>query len=71
MEAVRLLGMGVSNLQTQLPVQQSLFATEQDDRDSKLDQVADQIRSRFGTTSLRRATTVQHDAVHKPLPRPE
>lgn len=63
--------MGVSNLQKQQPVQQSLFAEEQDERDTILDQVADQIRSRFGTASLRRASTVQHKADHKPLPRPE
>ena len=44
---VRLLGMGVSNLQKQQPVQQSLFAEDHDERDSKLDQVADQIRNRF------------------------
>ena len=69
--AVRLLGMGFSNLQKQQPVQQSLFAEEQDGRDTRLDQVADKIRSRFGTTALRRASTVQHEADHKPLPRPE
>ncbi len=68
---VRLLGMGVSNLQKQQPVQQSLFAEDHEERDSKLDQVADQIRNRFGTTSLRRASTVQHKAEHKPHPRPE
>ncbi len=68
---VRLLGMGVSNLQGPAPVQQSLFAEVQDERDTKLDEVADQIRSRFGSTSLRRASTVQHDAEHKPLPRPD
>ena len=68
---VRLLGMGVSNLHAKSPVQQSLFAEEEDDRDAKLDAVADQIRSRFGTASLCRASTVQHNAEHKPLPRPE
>ena len=68
---VRLLGMGVSNLQGQSPVQQSLFAEHQDERGTKLDEVADQIRSRVGSTSLRRASTVQHDAEHKPLPRPD
>jgi DNA polymerase-4 len=68
---VRLLGMGVSNLQQPKPVQQSLFAEEQNDRDTKLDDVADQIRNRFGTNSLRRASTVQHNAEHKPHPRPE
>ena len=65
---VRLLGMGVSNLRKQQPVQQSLFTEEQDERDARLDQVADQIRSRFGKTSLRRASTVQHNAEHQPRP---
>jgi len=68
---VRLLGMGVSHLQTKRPVQQSLFAEVQDERDTRLDQVADSIRNRFGSASLRRASTVQHNAEHKPLPRPE
>ena len=68
---VRLLGMGVSNLQKQRPVQQCLFAEEQDERDTRLDQVADTIRNRFGTASLRRASTVQHNAEHKPRPRPD
>jgi DNA polymerase IV len=44
---VRLLGMGVSNLQKQQPIQQTLLAEDHDERDSKLDQVADQIRNRF------------------------
>ena len=68
---VRLIGMGVSNLQKQRPVQQSLFAEEQDERDTRLDQVADTIRNRFGSASLRRASTVQHDAEHQPRPRPD
>ncbi len=68
---VRLLGMGVSNLQKQRPVQQSLFAEEQDKRDTKLDLVADKIRNRFGTTALRRASTVHHEAEYKPPPSPE
>ncbi|HQZ64212.1 MAG TPA: DNA polymerase IV [Planctomycetaceae bacterium] len=68
---VRLLGMGVSNLQKQRPVQQSLFAEEQDEKDTRLDQVADTIRNRFGSASLRRASTVQHNAEHKPRPRSE
>jgi len=69
--AVRLLGMGVSNLQKQIPVQQSLFAEAQDERDSRLDQVADTIRNRFGSAALRRASTVQHNAEHKPRPQPD
>jgi DNA polymerase-4 len=61
---VRLLGMGISNLQPPNPVQQTLFAEEQNERDAKLDNVADQIRNRFGTTLLRRASTVQNTAKH-------
>ena len=68
---VRLLGMGVSSLTGQSSVQRGLFDEVADERDTKLDQVADRIRSRFGATSLRRASTVQHNALHKPLPRPE
>jgi len=68
---VRLLGMGVSQLTHQAAVQQSLFAKEADDRDKKLDKVADLIRDRFGKASLRRASTVQHKAEHRPLPRPD
>ncbi len=69
---VRLIGMGVSNLQPTQAVQRSLFDdAETDDRGAKLDAVADQIRNRFGNTSLRRASTFQHKAEHKPRPRPE
>lgn len=41
------------------------------DRSEKLDSVTDAIRDRFGTKSLKSASTVQHDANHKALPRPE
>lgn len=68
---VRLIGLGVSNLQKQRPVQQSLFTEEQDEKGTRLDQVADTIRNRFGTASLRRASTVQHNAKHQPRPRPD
>ncbi len=57
--------------QKQRPVQQNLFAAEQDEKDTRLDQVADKIRSRFGTASLRRASTVERDADHQPRPRPD
>jgi DNA polymerase-4 len=67
---VRLLGIGVAQLSPRAPGQQSLFANEADDRNAKLDQVSDLIRGRFGKASLRRASTVQHQAEHRPLPRP-
>lgn len=68
---VRLLGMGVAQLSPETAVQQSLFDEPQDSQDSRLDQVADQIRNRFGVTSLKRASTVQHQADHRPQPRPQ
>lgn len=70
--SVRLLGMGVSNLSPRRAIQQSLFADDEEQaRDTRLDDMADQIRNRFGTTALRRASTFQHGAEHKPAPRPE
>ena len=74
---VRLLGMGVTGLQAEGAIQQTLFDedastdTDQTDKDRKLDQLTDQIRGTFGATSLRRASTVQHNATHRSQPRPE
>ena len=68
---IRLLGMRVSGLQHHAQVQRTLFDEEPDERKTKVDEVADKIRKRFGTTSLRRATTVQHNAEHRLEPRPE
>lgn len=72
---VRLLGLGVTKLRASetTAVQQSLFDEPEDapDRDSQIDEVADQIRNRFGSASLRRASTVQHNAQHRAQPRPE
>lgn len=52
-------------LQKQLSAQPSLFPDEQDEREARLDQVVDQIRNHFGTTSLRRAGSVQHNTEYK------
>lgn len=70
---VRLLGMGVSQFEGEATKQLSLFDEQpvDDARDHRLDQVADQIRDRFGSASLRRASTVEHQAEHRPQPRPE
>ncbi|MCR9198314.1 MAG: DNA polymerase IV [Planctomycetaceae bacterium] len=70
---VRLLGMGVSQFETESTTQLSLFDEPpvEEGRDNRLDQVADQIRDRFGSKSLRRASTVEHQTEHRPQPRPE
>lgn len=82
---IRLLGMGVSNFgsaSAATVVQKTLFGDDEvheskseqpadNDRSQKLDSVTDAIRDRFGTKSLKSASTVQHQADHKPLPRPE
>lgn len=71
---VRLIGMGVTNLQHGGSTQLELFGDdepEDDERGSKLDQMADSIRNRFGVDALRRASSVQHEAKHDVQPRPE
>ncbi len=68
---VRLLGMGVSQLSHHAAVQPTLFDDDTNERDVKIDKVADLIRDKFGKASLRRASTVQHRAEHRPLPRPD
>ena len=50
-------------------VQQSLFADEEREKLSQLDQVADQIREKFGSSALHRASGLHYDAEHTPMPR--
>lgn len=73
---VRLLGMGVSNFDCPAANrQQTLFdtPTQADDsgKESRIDDVADQIRDRFGHRSLRRGSVMQHNARHDRQPRPD
>ena len=69
--SVRLLGVGVSGLARSREVQQHLFDAPQQAAQSKLDKASDQIRTRFGSDALRRASGMMHHARHRPLPRPE
>lgn len=57
---VRLLGMGVSGLETPDLRQGLLFDQEERQRHAGLDAAADQIRERFGASALRRATSLPH-----------
>lgn len=57
---VRLLGFGVSGIgQAAAPRQTGLFGEEARDRERKLDQVADQIKARFGAKSLNRGRSAE------------
>ena len=69
-QRLRLLGVGVSGFGGPHQVQQSLFADEERQKLSQLDQAADQIRDRFGASALHRASGLLHGAEHTPAPRP-
>lgn len=67
--AVRLLGMGVSNLCRDKPTQGLLFDGEERAKTNRLDSIKDQIKDRFGHDAVRRATSMEHDIGHRPDPR--
>jgi DNA polymerase IV len=58
---VRLLGVGLSGLDRPATVQLSLFPDPQHEQQTRLDEVADHIREKFGGESLRRALGMLHD----------
>ena len=62
---VRLLGMGVTGLESQ-PTQGLLFDDEERQKQRQLDSVADQIKERFGSSALGRASGLTHDNPRKP-----
>ena len=51
---LRLLGVQVSGLDGERPVQLGLFRAPEDERHNALNQAVDEIVSRFGSDSLRR-----------------
>jgi len=57
--ALRLLGVGVSDLAED--VQVDLFAAPESTRNRQLDAAVDDIRSRFGTVALRRASSIRKE----------
>ena len=71
---VRLIGIRTGKISDHAFVQMSLFETEQDRKRLKMEQAVDQIRSRFGTDSIKRASFLKKDSLvehaasrHKPL----
>lgn len=68
---VRLIGMGVSNLARQAPVQLSLFDQAEKDKQSRVDDLSDAIRDKFGGSKLSRGTHLEHQIRLRPDPRVE
>ena len=57
---LRLLGVGVSNLGQGTLTQLDLFADSEHERQSRLDEVTDGIKAKFGSSSLQRASGMLH-----------
>ena len=60
---VRLIGIRTGKISDHASVQMSLFETEQDRKRLKMEQAVDQIRSRFGTDSIKRASFLKKDSL--------
>lgn len=58
---IRLLGMGVSNFAQRAQTQLDLFADETHERNSRLDEIADNIKDKFGAASLQRGLGMLHN----------
>jgi DNA polymerase-4 len=68
---VRLLGMGVSNLSRNEKTQQTLFDQAEKIKSNRLDVAADSIRDRFGSSSVSRASSLEHNIKFRADPRIE
>jgi DNA polymerase IV len=56
---IRLLGMGVSNIDDTRMAQGRLFDQEERRKQAQLDTVADQVKERFGKEALRRGSSLR------------
>jgi DNA polymerase-4 len=65
---VRLLGVGMSGFDQTRMRQRSLFPEAEEQRHSRLDEVADQIKEKFGQSSLQRALGMLHNVEHRSGP---
>ena len=65
---VRLLGMGVTEIDRTGVTQRQLFDEGDRVKQDGLDEVGDQIRERFGSKALSRGSTLKHKARHRPKP---
>lgn len=65
---VRLLGMGVSDIDRSGIRQGQLFDEDVRGRHDRLDAIGDELRERFGSEALRRGSALEHQARHRPRP---
>ena len=66
---VRLIGLGTASLRRSAPVQLSLFDQKDKDKQSRVDQISDSIRDKFGQASLNRGSNLEHEIRLRPDPR--
>jgi DNA polymerase-4 len=67
---IRLLGVGMSSFAGSEFVQKTLFEEDGHHKQQQLDEVADAVRKKFGSTALNRGSGMLHNARHRPEPRP-
>ncbi|NLF69267.1 MAG: DNA polymerase IV, partial [Candidatus Anammoximicrobium sp.] len=65
---IRLLGVGMSGFDQPAMVQLSLFPEAEHERQSRLDEVADRIKEKFGQAGLQRALGMLHNVEHRSGP---
>lgn len=70
-QPVRLLGVGVSGFDNPEQSQQFLFDEDDHVAQASLDQASDQIREKFGGSSIGRASGMLHGVKHVPRPKPD
>ena len=63
---VRLIGLGGANLSRSTPTQMSLFDQEEKNKQSRVDEISDSIRDRFGQSSLNRGSNLEHEIRVRP-----
>ena len=66
---VRLIGLGTANLSRSAPIQLSLFDQEDKNKQSRVDEISDSIRDKFGQQSLNRGSNLEHEIRLRPDPR--
>ncbi len=66
---VRLIGLGAANLSRSTAQQMALFDQEDQQKQSRVDQISDSIRDKFGQKSLNRGSNLEHKIRLRPDPR--